>query len=147
MLAPDHPKQRLLFFAAQDLDDSLRATIRGFVLRLALLRRWVNGPPRFVDSHEESLDPASGDEPVVTVGGCIEICSAYSPRTVPREIDLQHLDEVTALANAICELSREHNLAFDLELDDKFVGSIVAGDMDRTLSEGLLGEWRRGLGV
>jgi hypothetical protein len=45
------------------------------------------------------------------------------------------------------DLSREHNLAFDLELDDKFVGSIVAGDMDRTLSEGLLGEWRRGLGV
>jgi len=137
----------LLFFVAQDFDDGLQATIRGFVLRLALLRRWVNGPPRFVASHEEPPNRASGDGPIVTVGGCIEIYSAYPPWTVPREVDLQHLDEVTALVNAICELSREHNLVFELELDDTFVGSIAAGDMDRTLSEGLLGEWRRGLGV
>jgi hypothetical protein len=146
-VAPDHPKQRLLFFVAQEFDDGTQAIIRGFVLRLALLRRWLNGAPRFVDWHEEPLDPTSEDQPIDVVGGYIEIFSAYPPWTVPREIELQHLDEATTLVIAICELSREHNLAFELELDDKFVGSIVAGCMDATLSEGFLGEWRRVLGV
>jgi hypothetical protein len=112
---PNHPKQRLLFFIAQDFDGGIQATIRGFVLRLALLRRWLNGAPRFVDWHEEPLDATSEDQPIDTVGGYIEMYSAYPPWTVPREIELQHLDEVTTLVNALCELSREHNLAFELE--------------------------------
>jgi hypothetical protein len=146
-LAQDHPKQRLLFFLAQEFDDGIQGTIRGFVLRLALLRRWLNGAPRFVDLHEEPEDPSREDQPIDTVGGYIEIYSAYPPWTLPREIELQHLDEVTALVNALCDLSREHELAFELELDDKFVGSIVFGTMNVTLSVGLLGEWRRVLGV
>jgi len=137
----------LLFFLAQEFDDGIQVTIRGFVLRLALPRRWLNGAPRFVDFHEEPEDPSREDQPIDTVGGYIEIYSAYPPWTLPREIELQHLDEVTALVNALCDLSREHELAFELELDDKFVGSIVFGTMNVALSVGLLGEWRRVLGV
>ena len=65
---------------------------------------------------------------------------------LPREIDLQHLDEVTALVNAVRDFSREQGLAFEFELDGEFVGAITDGEMDRSLGEGLLGEWRRQLG-
>jgi hypothetical protein len=146
-VAPNHPKQKLLFFVAQDLDDTIRANVRDFVLRLASLRRWLNGPPRFVNSRDEPADTSRGDMPVETVGGYLEIYSALPPLTLPRETDLQHLDEVTALVNALRDFSREQSLAFELALGDTFVGAVTDGEMDRSLAEGLLGEWRRQLGV
>ena len=146
-VAPNHPKQKLLFFVAQDLDDSIRANVRDFVLRLASLRQWLNGPPRFVNSRDEPADTSQGDMPIETVGGYVEIYSALPPWTLPREIDLQHLDEVMALVRSLRGFSREHSLAFELELDGTFVGGITDGELDRVLAEGLLGEWKRQLGV
>lgn len=88
-----------------------------------------------------------GDVPVETLGGYLEIYSALPPWKLPREIDQKHLEEVTALTSALTDFSHEHSLAFEFELSDTFVGSIEDGKMDRSLSEGLLGEWRRHLGV
>jgi len=146
-VAPNHPKLKLLFFVAQDLDDTTRANARDFVLRLASLRRWVNGPPRFVNSRDEPADASRGDMPVETVGGYLEIYSSLPPWTLPRELDIQHLEEVTALVNALGDFSREHSLAVEFELNSTFVGAIEDGKMDRSLTGGLLGEWRRQLGV
>jgi len=145
-LDPNHPKQKLLFFVAQDLYSCIRANVRDFVVyRLASLRPWLLGPPQFVDSVEEPEEPSGGDTRVETLGAFLEIYSALPPLNLPREVDLQHLEEVTALVSAIRDFSREHNLAFEFELDGKFVGAITGGEMDRSLSEGLLGEWRRHL--
>ena len=146
-IAPNHPKRILLFFVAQDLDDHIRGNVRDFVLRLAGLRRWLNGPPHFVNSRDEPKDISRGDMPVETIGGYLEIYSALPPWTLPREIDLQHLDEVTALLNALCDFSREHNLAIELEFDGELIGAIEDGKMDHSLNEGLLGEWKRQLGL
>jgi hypothetical protein len=145
-VALNHPKLKLLFFVAQDLDDTIRANVRDFVLRLASLRHWLNGPPRFVNSRDEPSDASRGDMPVETVGGYLEIYSALPPWTLPRELDLQHFDEATALVNALRDFSREQNLAFELELGGRFVGAITDGEMDRSLAEGLRGEWKRQLG-
>jgi hypothetical protein len=143
----NHPKQKLLFFISDDMDQAIRSNVRDFVLRLASLKQWLNGPPQFVNSREEPQGIVSGDLPIETVGGYLEIYSALPPWVVPREIDLQHLDEVTALVEGLRNFSREHGLTFEMELDDVFVGSIQNGEMDESLSEGLLGEWRRQLGV
>src|SRR3989442_15628533 len=115
-VAPNHPKQKLLFFVGKDLDASVRANVRNFVLSLASLRRWLNGPPRFVNTRDEPADTSRGDMPVETVGGYLEIYSARAPWTLPREIDVQHLDEATALVSALRDFSRQHSLAFEFEL-------------------------------
>jgi len=146
-IAPNHPKRKLLFFVAQDLDDSIRTNARDFVLRLASLRRWLNGPPHFVNSREEPEDTSRGDMPVETLGGYLEIYSALPPWTLPREIHLQHLDEVTALVNALRDFSREYSVSIEFEFDGELIGAIDDGEMDRSLAEGLLGEWKRQLGV
>jgi hypothetical protein len=146
-IASNHHKQKLLFFVVQGLDDNIRAKVRDFVLRLAGLRRWLNGPPRFVNSRDEPKDASRGDIPVETIGGYLEIYSALPPWTLPREIDLQHLEEVTALLNTLCDFSHEHNLTIELELDGELIGAIKGCKMDFSISEGLIGEWRRHLGL
>src|SRR5262245_45673124 len=146
-LDPSHPKQKLFFFAAEDLDDTIRAKIRDFVLRLASLRSWLNGPARFVHDREQPTDVSGGDKPVETVGGYLEIYSALPPLTLPREIDLQHFDEVRALVDEVSAFSQEHCLAFAFQLDETFVGSVIDGEMDRLLAEGLLVEWERQLSL
>ena len=147
MPSPNHPKQRLLFFVAEDLDDATRGLVRDFVQRIASVRRWLNGPPRFVNSLEEPEDASRGDMPVKTVGGYLEIYSGIPPWRLPREIDLQHFEEVTALVNALRDFSREHHLSIEFELNGEMIGAIDDGEMDRSLAEGLLGEWKRHLGV
>jgi hypothetical protein len=144
-IAPNHPKQKLLFFVAQDLNDVIRTNIRDFVLRLASLRCWLNGPPSFVNCRDEPEDSSRGDMPVETVGGFLEIYSALPPWTLSRDIDLQHLDEVTTLINALRGFSGEHHLSIEFELDGTLVGAIDNGKMDRSLTEGLLGEWKQHL--
>jgi hypothetical protein len=146
LLDPSHPKQRLLFFVAQYVDDDIRACVRDFVVRLASLRGWVNGPPRFVNGRETG-DTLRGDTPIETVGAYLEIYSALPPLILPRDIDVWHLQEVTALVDAVRDFSREANLAFEFELDGTYVGAITDGTMDRALSEGLLEEWKRQLGL
>lgn len=146
-LAADYPKQKLLFFVAQDLDDTVRENVRSFVVRLGLLRHWLNGAPRFISSREDAAELSVGDTATETVGGFIELYSAYSSWTLPREIDKQHFEDVSALVDSLQEFSRQFDLALELELDGKFVGSIVTGETDRSLSDGLLGEWRRQLGL
>jgi hypothetical protein len=64
--------------------------------------------------------------------------------TLPRWV--RHLIEVIALVNALRDFSGQQNLPFEFELDGEFVGSITDGKLDRCLSEGLIGEWKRQLG-
>ena len=88
---------------------------------------------------------SKGDMPVESVGACLELYSAMPPLQLPREVDLQHFNEVTNLVAALQEFSRENKLAFELELDGTFVGSVTDGEMDRSLAQGLLSEWKRQL--
>ena len=142
---PNHPKCVLLFFVAQDLNDSIRANVREFVLQLASVRRWLNGPPRFVNSREEPADTSRGDLPVETIGGYVEIYSTLPPWKLPREIERQQLDEVTALTNMVCDFSLKHDLSIEFEFNGELIGAIDDGKMDRALTEGLIGEWKRKL--
>jgi hypothetical protein len=144
---PGHPKQRLLFFVAQDIDATIRRRVEEFVSNLATLRVWINGPPQLVSTVEEPEDASRGDLPIETLGGILELYSALPPLKLPRDLDLQHLAEVSRLVSELREFSREHGLAFELELDGVHVGSIVDGRPDRLVEEGLLGEWRRQLEV
>jgi len=146
-VALNRRKKKLLFFVSQDIDGNMRSNIRDFVLRLAGKRRWLLGPPQFVNSHQEPADTSKGDLPVETLGGYLELYSALPPSQLPREIDLQHFNEVTELINAIQEFSREQHLEFEFELGGTFVGAMTDGNMDRSLAQGLLGEWKRQLGL
>ena len=139
----NHPQQQFLFFVAQDFDDDLAEYVRQFVGELGSLRDWVVSPPKFIDECSES----ELGTPVRTLGGALMIYSALPPNELPREIDVRHLEEVEAIISKICDFSRKHELAIEFNLDGKFVGAVEDGDADRTLAHGLVGEWKRHLGV
>ena len=141
----DYRKQRLLFFVAQDISDELKSSVRTLVEQLAIKRSWVIAPPSFVDA----LDDAGSREedfPDATVGGSLLIFSALDSG-LPRDIDIKNLQDVEEVVAEVQALSESEKISFEFELDGKFVGAIDDGRLDKSLSEGLIGEWRRHLGV
>jgi hypothetical protein len=143
-LTSEHPKQQLLFYVVSDVGEAARDGVRRAVEALATTRSWVLAPPRFVDS----CDPApegSGDADIETVGGRLEIYSAQPAASLPKEVDLAHLEEVEAVVEALRLLSKQQGLSFEFELDGTYVGGIENGELNKVLREGLLSEWRKHL--
>lgn len=130
----DHPKQNLIFYVAQDLDQSIRSDVHQLVSELAASRVWSIAPPTMVDEIDEN-----GLE---VVGGTLEIYSALPPEKLPHDVDLKNLEEVEALIHAVRELSEKGSISFEFQLGATYVGSIEDGVIDRVLQEGLLAPWR-----
>jgi hypothetical protein len=139
----NHPQQQFLFFVAQDFDDDLTEDVRQLVDELGSLRDWVISPPQFIDECSES----ELGTPIKTLGGALMIYSALPPNELPRDIDVRHLEEVEMIIRKISDFSKEHELAIEFNLDGKFVGAVEDGNADRTLGQGLVGEWKRHLGI
>jgi len=132
---------------AEDFDDRIRDRLREFVLELRGLTEWVIGPPQFVDMQEEVADSSPGDFPVETLGAYLELYTAVKPWTLPRDIDVQHLEEVRQVVSAVCRFSEQCGVVFEFELDGTFVGVVENGAPDKTLKQGLLEAWERQLGL
>lgn len=142
VVSSDHPRQKLIFYVAQDVSDEIRRNVRELVEQIARSRSWLIAPPHFVDT-VDAVEGGAADAPIETVGGELEIYSALPPAGLPKEVDRQHFEEVEALIEAVRRLSEREHLAFELELGGTYVGAIEDGEVDRTLKVGLLDEWRR----
>ncbi|NWE15259.1 hypothetical protein [Pseudomonas yamanorum] len=130
-------KQKLIFYVAQDLDQSIRSNVQQLVNEVAASRIWSVTPPSFIDEIDES-----GTE---VVGGILEIYSALPPNLLPIEMDSKNLDDVEALVGAVKKLSENESLSFEFQLDTTYVGAIEDGVIDRVLLDGLLVPWRNHL--
>ncbi|MGK9416208.1 hypothetical protein ACSSUR_08630 [Pseudomonas cedrina] len=127
-------KQKLIFYVAQDLDQTIRSNVQQLVNEVAASRVWSVTPPSYIDEIDES-----GAE---LVGGILEVYSALPPNILPIELDSKNLDDVEALVGAVKKLSEKENLSFEFQLDTTFVGAIDNGVIDRVLLDGLLVPWR-----
>ncbi len=133
----DHAKQKLIFYVAQDLDQSIKSNVQQLVKELAASRVWSIAPPSLIDEIDEN-----GLE---VVGGMLEVYSALPPSMLPRDVDSKNLEEVEELIGAVRDLSEKVSISFEFQLDATYVGSIEDGVIDRVLQEGLLAPWRDNL--
>ncbi|MCU1731920.1 MULTISPECIES: hypothetical protein [unclassified Pseudomonas] len=133
----DHAKQKLIFYVAQDLDQSTKSDVQQLVKDLAASRVWSIAPPSLIDEIDEN-----GLE---VVGGVLEIYSALPPSILPLDVDSKNLEEVEELIGAVRYLSEKASLSFEFQLDTTYVGSIDDGVVDRVLQEGLFAPWRENL--
>lgn len=127
-------KQKLIFYVAQDLNQSIRSSVQQLVDEVAASRMWSIAPPSFIDEIDKN-----GSE---VVGGMLELYSALQPNKLSVDMDSKNLDEVEALIGAVQKLSEKESLSFEFQLDATFVGAIDDGVIDRVLLEGLLMPWR-----
>lgn len=145
-LGPDHPRHKLAFYVAQDVDFDIRAAVADFVTKIGALRTWLLGPPQYFDIHEVPEEDSPEAHCSDDVGAFIEIYSGWPPWTVPREIDLQQFEEATALLSALEDFSRERSLNFEVYYAGEVIGYITEGKMDG-VREMLLDEWERSFSV
>lgn len=134
MPSENFPIQKLLFFVAQDFDESLVPDVALFVSQLSASRAWSIQSPVFVNE---------GADSVRTLGGFVSLYNALPPNNLPSELDRQNLEDVKELIHQLQEFSSQKNLAFELELDGGHVGSVEDGELDKSLRIGLLEEWER----
>lgn len=136
------PRDKLLFYVADDVTPQLKERVRQLVSKMADARQWLIGPPRYVDLTED-LATRSEDLPVETVGGELEVCSAQVPGGLPTDVDARHYVEVNELVQAVRRLSEEADVAFEFMYGGIYAGAIEGGEIDKTLQIGLLDEWRK----
>ncbi|WP_457337783.1 hypothetical protein [Rhizobacter sp. P5_C2] len=136
------PRDRLLFYVADDVTPQIRERVRQLVSKVANTRQWLIGPPQYVDLTEDSATRRE-DLPVETVGGELEVCSAHVPGGLPADVDARHCAEVDELVQAVRRLSEEVAVAFEFMYGGNYAGAIEAGKIDKTLQVGLLDEWHK----
>jgi len=50
----DHAKQKLIFYVAQDLDQTIKSDVQQLVKELAASRVWSIAPPNLIDEIDEN---------------------------------------------------------------------------------------------
>jgi hypothetical protein len=136
----NHPRSTFYFYASgQELSDDVLRRMEELLTELASSRNWLLGPPLLADELDGN---------VRMIGGTFDLYTAIAPfgADLPKEVDRQHLDEVTAIIDALIPFSKETNLEINCALDQTFVGCIDDGLPDKLLTVGLLGEWRKAHG-
>jgi hypothetical protein len=143
----NHPKQQLLFFVADDIDEATAREMERLVAELAEQHAWSLGPPTFVNEVDDSSVSSPEDLPIRTLGGILELYSMWPPEgaQLPKELDQANFDDVKTLVASLIAFSSRTGHELDLELAGEPVGSIRGGEPDRILREGFLGEWEQSL--
>lgn len=143
----EHPTQELVFFVGEGQGNALRDRVRALIGQLGAVRRWQCGPPQIVDEHESDEADDSGEQELDTVGGRLEVYSAMPVGSLPKELDAQAFGDVSTVIQQVADFSRSHGVVIEFLLDGNPVGKIKSGRLDRLLEQGLLGEWKRHLGL
>lgn len=138
-----YPRQRLLFFVAQDVDNGIVDAVKQTVRDLATVTTWLLAPPVFVDRTDDARSD-SADTKDRTVGGTLDILGTAG-NTLPKDLDAATFADVDRVVQAVQALSAKCSLEVEFELNGAYVGAIQDGVLDPSLAEGLLGEWRRHL--
>ena len=144
-----HPTNCLYFLLREPIREEVIQAFEEMLTSLPNRRSWVIGPPELVDYIDEYPSGNGVNQSVHTYGGAMRMYSALPPwgEKLPREVDVQHFEEVNLLVDELCRLSREFDCEFVLQLDRTPVGNIGQGKPDDFFRQGLLEEWKKGLGL
>lgn len=135
----------MLFCVDGDPTDEHAAKMEIQIDEMGTSRSWVIAAPEFVDEVDDSSCTRPEDIPIRSVGGVLEIFSALPPwgDRLPTSIDRAHLEEVALIVESMSRFSRDADVDIVFELDGESIGMIDAGVPDDSLTDVLLGEWRR----
>lgn len=138
-------EQSLLFFISSDNKLDVKSKLNSLIEELGIVRKWVISPPVMVD---EVLDHRTREEDQVEIliGGILRMYAAIDP-IIPRELDVAQYYDFEFLVSTLQKFSEKENLVFEFEIDGEYVGEVDCGIPDRSMSVGMLSEWRRNLGL
>ncbi len=140
-----HPTNLLYIVVDSELHDDVMRKFEEWLSALPTQRSWVIDSPELIDYFDESGSLGDSSH---TFGCGLRMYSALPPwgEKLPKEVDLQHLQEVEFLIEELAALSKQSGCNFRVQLDRTPVGTIVRGELDEGIKVGLLGEWRKAHG-
>ena len=133
-LEPNHPKVDLVFAVVGGTRPHTDVALERALEQLGRSRHWSLGPPEVVELADEGR-----------VGGVLQVYSALPPwgDKLPKDLDTANFSEVSALVEALKSFSRDYEVDIEIVLGGVDVGVIRRGTPNSSLSDGLLGEWKR----
>src|SRR5687767_8047367 len=138
---PHHPTHTLLVYFEGEPAEPEKRAVQNAVETLAGSRAWALEPPQFIDQDV----PVDGAAPIPTVGAVYSLYSGYPPwgDRLPKDVDQAQLDEVESLLDTFAVLSARLGRRFVVELEGETIGEVEGGELNDSLRDGLLDEWRR----
>ncbi len=137
-----HPTNLLYVVIDDGLSDGVMHDFEEWLATLPSQRSWVIQSPELIDYFDENGSPGDSSH---TYGCGLRMYSALPPwgEKLPKEVDLQHLQETEFLIEELVKLSKQSGCNFRLQFDRSPIGKIVDGELDEGITVGLLGEWRK----
>jgi hypothetical protein len=129
-----------LLFAVEEPNIEARAAVEELVAGLNRDREWRSGAVAFVDEVDDESAIESGDAPLWTLGGALDLTTPVDDLDEERA----QLEDVEFLVERLAEFSRS-GYAFEIEYGGELVGSVTSGEADRSIVAGLIEPWRNRL--
>jgi hypothetical protein len=123
----------LLFFIENHDELDNAAVVEDLIQSTRTTNSWETDRLLYVDETDDSSCTQPGDIPIRTLGGILVLADDPSPEEL--RADVQDLQVLTF---ALCDLSLSVGAEVHFELDGVFCGTIVEGEVSRTLKEGLM---------
>jgi len=128
-----YTKENFVIYVVEHKQERLEQYLIEELAKIADSREWTVEAPSVVVTEDG------------TYGIKVTVYSAIGTG-LPKEIDRKCYEDVNAVLELCCGLGKTSGMDFEVDYRDECIGEILKGKMDKSLTVGLLGEWKKALG-
>jgi hypothetical protein len=134
--------QVLLIVAIEPSDAAAQRGICEELEKFIASHRWLSSRPEIITVDDE----AEQEDGAIKIGSLIGVRMVLPAARLSTRADLDAesaaLRDVEAIIAHAAKLSRSHRAQWEVDLDERGIGSIVDGLASRSILVGLIGAWR-----
>lgn len=137
--------QTLLGIAVEPRDAATQRDISQQLVEFINAHEWLSISPEVVAVQDE-LEQDDGTIMIASLLGVQMALPGFGPSMpIDRAAENAALQDVESMIEYLAHLSKSYRVQWEVELDEKGIGSIIGGQPARSITLGLIGEWRRHL--
>jgi len=128
-----YTKETFVIYVVEHKQECLEKYLVEELAKIADSREWTIEAPNVIVTEDEAY------------GIKVTVYSAIGTG-LPKDIDRKCYEDVKIILELCCGIGKTSKMDFEVDYRDECIGEIVKGKMDKSLTVGLLGEWKKALG-